>query len=195
MSFTLTRSAAGFALLAALAAGCGTAAAAHHAAVRPKPAATAPAAPPAAVTHHHPPPPGRAPPGRHAGRAPAHGPAHAANPIPQGNGGDQDADNNGGPSDGDGNIQPPAAARPDAAMVPLMVRGDRPGRGDEGRPVTARAARRGWLALAAVAAVVATALAVVASPCPAARPGGRSRRSPGSRAGRVAAPTLPTGPR
>jgi len=26
------------------------------------------------------------------------------NPIPQGNGGDQDADNNGGPSDGDGNI-------------------------------------------------------------------------------------------
>jgi hypothetical protein len=27
-----------------------------------------------------------------------------ANPIPQGNGGDQDADNNGGPSDGDGNV-------------------------------------------------------------------------------------------
>jgi len=26
------------------------------------------------------------------------------NPIPQGNGGDQDADNNGGPSDGDGSI-------------------------------------------------------------------------------------------
>jgi hypothetical protein len=26
------------------------------------------------------------------------------NPIPQGNGGDQDADNNGGPSDGDGNV-------------------------------------------------------------------------------------------
>jgi hypothetical protein len=26
------------------------------------------------------------------------------NSIPQGNGGDQDADNNGGPSDGDGNI-------------------------------------------------------------------------------------------
>jgi hypothetical protein len=28
----------------------------------------------------------------------------SSNPIPQGNGGDQDADNNGGPSDGDGNI-------------------------------------------------------------------------------------------
>jgi hypothetical protein len=31
-------------------------------------------------------------------------PAHTANPIPQDNGGDHDADNNGGPSDGDGNI-------------------------------------------------------------------------------------------
>jgi hypothetical protein len=31
-------------------------------------------------------------------------PAQPANPIPQGGGGDQDADNNGGPSDGDGNI-------------------------------------------------------------------------------------------
>ena len=27
-----------------------------------------------------------------------------ASPIPQGNGGDHDADNNGGPSDGDGNV-------------------------------------------------------------------------------------------
>jgi hypothetical protein len=35
---------------------------------------------------------------------PATAPAHTANPIPQGNGGDHDADNNGGPSDGDGNI-------------------------------------------------------------------------------------------
>jgi hypothetical protein len=26
------------------------------------------------------------------------------NPIPQGNGGDQDGDNNGGPSDGDGTV-------------------------------------------------------------------------------------------
>ena len=31
-------------------------------------------------------------------------PAGASAGIPQGNGGDQDADNNGGPSDGDGNI-------------------------------------------------------------------------------------------
>jgi hypothetical protein len=44
MSLPLTRSVAGLALLAALAAGCGTAAAAHHAAPKPKPAATA---------HHH----------------------------------------------------------------------------------------------------------------------------------------------
>jgi Spy/CpxP family protein refolding chaperone len=29
---------------------------------------------------------------------------HTANPIPQHNGGDRDADNNGGPSDGDGNV-------------------------------------------------------------------------------------------
>jgi predicted lipoprotein with Yx(FWY)xxD motif len=35
---------------------------------------------------------------------PAMAPAQPANPIPQGNGGDHDADNNGGPSDGDGNI-------------------------------------------------------------------------------------------
>jgi predicted lipoprotein with Yx(FWY)xxD motif/nucleotide-binding universal stress UspA family protein len=35
---------------------------------------------------------------------PATAPAQPANPIPQGNGGDHDADNNGGPSDGDGNL-------------------------------------------------------------------------------------------
>ena len=35
---------------------------------------------------------------------PATAPAQTVNPIPQNNGGDQDADNNGGPSDGDGNI-------------------------------------------------------------------------------------------
>jgi len=35
---------------------------------------------------------------------PASAPAQTANPIPQGNGGDQNADNNGGPSDSDGNI-------------------------------------------------------------------------------------------
>jgi hypothetical protein len=31
-------------------------------------------------------------------------PPVTTNPIPQGNGGDQDGDNNGGPSDGDGNV-------------------------------------------------------------------------------------------
>jgi hypothetical protein len=31
-------------------------------------------------------------------------PAPPANPIPQGNGGDQDGDNNGGPTDGDGSV-------------------------------------------------------------------------------------------
>ena len=35
---------------------------------------------------------------------PAMAPTQTANPIPQDNGGDHDADNNGGPSDGDGNI-------------------------------------------------------------------------------------------
>lgn len=35
---------------------------------------------------------------------PATAPAQPANPIPQGNGGDGDADNNGAPSDGDGNV-------------------------------------------------------------------------------------------
>jgi hypothetical protein len=103
MSFTLVRSAAGFALLTVLAAGCGTAAAAHPSA--PKPTATAHSAgsQPAASQHSHKSPPApatvTAPPS-----APATAPAHPANPIPQGNGGDQDADNNGGPSDGDGNI-------------------------------------------------------------------------------------------
>jgi len=92
MSFTLIRPVAGLALLAALAAGCSNAVAAqHHAA--PKPAASA----------HHTSGPAHAtvttPPAQ-----PTTAPAKTANPIPQGNGGDQDADNNGGPSDGDGNI-------------------------------------------------------------------------------------------
>jgi hypothetical protein len=106
MSFTFPRSAAGLALLTALAAGCGTAAAAHspatapamHHSARPDPAP--PAASPAMTPHlHHAHP---------AAVAPAPPPAPPApptmNPIPQGNGGDQDADNNGGPSDGDGSI-------------------------------------------------------------------------------------------
>ena len=92
MLLTPARSVAGIALLAVLAAGCGTAAAAHS------------AAPKSASAHHH----------HHA--APMHAmastpaaqpgtaPVQPANSIPQGNGGDQDADNNGGPSDGDGSI-------------------------------------------------------------------------------------------
>ncbi|HKB30055.1 MAG TPA: hypothetical protein VKD26_04390 [Streptosporangiaceae bacterium] len=90
MSFTLNRSAAGLALLTALLAGCGastgssppggqssTPAASTPAATTP--AATTPAATPSPTTTK-------------------------SSGIPQGNGGDQDADNNGGPSDGDGNI-------------------------------------------------------------------------------------------
>jgi hypothetical protein len=100
MPFTLVRSVAGLALLAALAAGCGTAVAAHSTA--PKPAATTHSVapkPPAAHRHRH------SRPMRHtATTPPATAPGQPANPIPQGNGGDQDADNNGGPSDGDGNI-------------------------------------------------------------------------------------------
>jgi hypothetical protein len=118
MSFTHARPAAGLVLLAALAAGCGTAVTAHHAAPKPAapahshaaastPAASAPAAAMAHHRHRHhsrpmhvavstppapPAPPTTAP------------PPPPPNPIPQGNGGDQDADNNGGPSDGDGNI-------------------------------------------------------------------------------------------
>ena len=93
MSFTLARPLAGLALLGALATGCGTA------------AATAPAMPkPAATAHHH----HRSQPMHAAATTPpappTTAPAQTANPIPQGNGGDQDADNNGGPSDGDGNI-------------------------------------------------------------------------------------------
>jgi hypothetical protein len=86
MTLTLPRSAAGFALLAVLAAGCGTAVSGHHGAAAP------------ATTQHAP-----AHPAMH---APAHAKAHSApaDPIPQGNGGDHDPDNNGGPSDGDGNI-------------------------------------------------------------------------------------------
>ena len=120
MSFT-TRAGAGLALLAALVAGCGTAAASHsatpkptrmphsHHASPPTEAAADPAAhSPTPMAHHHrhhhhhaqpvpvvvtppPPPPTMAPP-------------VTVNPIPQGNGGDQDGDNTGGPSDGDGNV-------------------------------------------------------------------------------------------
>jgi len=125
VSFT-TRAGAGLALLAALVAGCGTAAANHSAAPKPtrmphsqhtSPSMEAAADPaahsPTPMAHHHrhhrhhhhhaqpvpvvvtPPPP---PP------PPTMAPPVTVNPIPQGNGGDQDGDNNGGPSDGDGNV-------------------------------------------------------------------------------------------
>ena len=100
MSFPLARSAAGLALLAALTAGCSTAVTAHSTA--PKPTATAHSTapkPPAAPVTTPPAAPVTTPPAPPVTTAP-----QTANPIPQGNGGDQDADNNGGPSDGDGNI-------------------------------------------------------------------------------------------
>jgi hypothetical protein len=105
MSFTLARAAAGFGLLAALAAGCGSAAAGAHPATTKPPVAQHQQAPAMARNHHAPAM------HRHHGTAtqaapatPASSPTQTANPIPQGNGGDQDADNNGGPSDGDGNL-------------------------------------------------------------------------------------------
>ena len=58
---------------------------------------------PAAAHHHHHARPARAAVSTPAA-PPATAPAQPANPIPQGNGGDHDADNNGGPSDGDGNL-------------------------------------------------------------------------------------------
>ena len=110
MFVTLARRALVFALLAALAAGCGSAAAGHSTAPKPVAAAHSPAPEPSPATHsptaepvmvrhhhhrHHP---------RHMHAEASTPPAQPVNPIPQGNGGDQDADNNGGPSDGDGNI-------------------------------------------------------------------------------------------
>jgi len=130
MQLTLARWAAGLALLTALAAGCGAAstnnaAVTGHASVSPAPTATqmtTPVKTPAPTAtrmtsrvktpaarhrrhHHH-----RAtvqavttPPAPPAAPAPPAPPA-SMNPIPQGNGGDHDADNNGGPIDGDGAI-------------------------------------------------------------------------------------------
>jgi len=109
MQLTLARRAAGLALLAGLAAGCGAASTTHaavtgQAPVSPVPAATQMATPaktpvpatPAARHHrrHH-----------HRATVPAvTAPPPSMNPIPQGNGGDHDADNNGGPIDGDGAV-------------------------------------------------------------------------------------------
>lgn len=106
MSIALIRSAAGLALLAALAAGCGTAATLHPASKQPKPAAAQNAhTDPSQNVPASPASPAATQPSAPAATQPARPAAtHTANPIPQGNGGDQDADNNGGPSDGDGNI-------------------------------------------------------------------------------------------
>jgi hypothetical protein len=107
MSLTFIRSAAGAALLAVLAAGCGTAATAHRAGAKPAAAAQPhhSAATHAPVTTPASPPATTAPAPSATGPAPATtAPASPANPIPQGNGGDHDPDNNGGPSDGDGNL-------------------------------------------------------------------------------------------
>jgi hypothetical protein len=114
MSLTFIRSAAGFALLTVLTAGCGTAAAAQHAAAgdhqRRAPMHAAVTTPPASPATTPTASPATTPSASPAATAPASpatkpaAPASPSNPIPQGNGGDQDADNNGGPSDGDGNI-------------------------------------------------------------------------------------------
>ena len=83
------------AALAVTLAACGSSAGQSTHPAAPKPAGVA-------HSHAHSTPAHTAPPAPSA--PPATAPAHTANPIPQGNGGDQDADNNGGPSDGDGNI-------------------------------------------------------------------------------------------
>ena len=106
MSFSLARSAAGLALLAALTAGCSTAVAAHSS--TPKPTATAHSAKPSAPPTTEPPAPPTTEPPAPPASTPAPPPATIVapppNPIQQGDGGDHDPDNNGGPSDGDGNI-------------------------------------------------------------------------------------------
>jgi hypothetical protein len=121
MSFPLARSAAGLTLLAALTAGCSTAVTAHSTAPKPTATAHSTAPKPTATAHSAAPKPAATPPSPPATTPPATTPAatppattpaapsatmpaQPANPIPQGNGGDQDGDNNGGPSDGDGNI-------------------------------------------------------------------------------------------
>jgi hypothetical protein len=87
-------------------AACGGGSASHPAA--PKPAGVvhshAHSAPPHAAPPAAPATTPAAPPSSTPAAPPATAPAHTANPIPQGNGGDHDADNNGGPSDGDGNL-------------------------------------------------------------------------------------------
>jgi hypothetical protein len=121
MQLKPARLAAGLALLIALA-GCGTAGATHssstgHKPASPMPATTRAAAPVktrvatrhAARRHHrhhrhHAPAPAVTTPPAPAPAVTTPPSPPPANPIPQGNAGDQDADNNGGPTDGDGSI-------------------------------------------------------------------------------------------
>ncbi len=155
MSFTLIRPAAGLALLAALVAGCGNAVAAqHHTAPKPAVSAHLHSGPTPTVVTTPPVPSATTP------------PAPSANPIPQGNGGDQDADNNGGPSDGDGNISP--AGRPSDGRGHGPALGTEPAArpGDREESVTRLAARRGTWALAALAAAAAIAITAAASVLP-----------------------------
>jgi hypothetical protein len=120
---TLNRKAAGFALLAALVAGCGSVAANHSGTVHTKPSSPAPNTthsssphPPAPVRRQTAPPAPAAPPMQAQQQQPPPAapmmtptPQQApvalpANPIPQGGAGDHDGDNSGRLSDGDGNI-------------------------------------------------------------------------------------------
>src|SRR5260370_28178178 len=118
--FSLNRSAAGFALLAVLAAGCGSVAhsgpGASHPKAPPSPSATAPVQPAANKPDHDPmrshpmhhamkpatpapvvtQPPAPAPPP--AATTPPQAPPPPVNPIPQHNGGDSARDNNRGPT-------------------------------------------------------------------------------------------------
>jgi len=107
MTSALVRSAA-VALLVMFAAGCGSAGAARPAQKQPTSPVQSAAATPVQTVHrrhrraptHSAAPPAYTPPAY----TPPPAPSPSANPIPQHNGGDQDADNNGGPSDGDGDI-------------------------------------------------------------------------------------------
>ena len=110
MSSTITRSLAAMAFLGVLAAGCSAASPAPaparptHAAASPSSSAAAPATQQAARSAQPTTKPHQHAKKRHRHRAASQPAAQPANPIPQGNGADHDADNNGGPSDGDGNI-------------------------------------------------------------------------------------------
>jgi hypothetical protein len=98
----LALAAAGVATIVLAACGqTGSGGSSHHQSHAPTHASTTAPAQSPAPTHAPATAPAQNPAPTH---APTTAPAHSVNPIPQGNGGDHDADNNGGPSDGDGNI-------------------------------------------------------------------------------------------